>query len=784
MPLSTYLADRLGSAVLEPADPVEAGSFQSLTLTYTAGFFGIDDSGSLRIVFRHVSDMGLPQFDEPAAPGYVTAHASNGAVLDLRYDGKLNVRPWDRTLQIRVVRGFLREGDRITVHFGDRSGGSPGIRMQTFCEDRFEFRVLVDAIATCDWVALPASPSIRVVPGKPVRWKAVLPTMRRTGERFRLGLKGEDAWGNPSDACDSEVRLRAGAVEAGSGMRTVAAESGGGVPTVTVDGLPESVRLGPGDFARVIDGLSVSESCELRIDVLGPGGELLARSNPLRIVEPRTTGSMSGPGDSALLPWWGDLHGQSGETIGTNTAHDYFRFARDRAFLDVCCHQGNDFQITNEFWRDLNELTREFNRDEDFVVFPGYEWSGNTALGGDRNVLYLAEGRPIYRSSHALVADLSDADTDAHDARALFERLSNEDALVFAHVGGRYSDIRLAHDGRVEHTVEIHSAWGTFEWLLEDALELGYRVGISANSDGHKGRPGASYPGAATFGAYGGLTCVLATGLTRAAIAESFRRRHHYATTGNRMLLDVRARFGTPAERVAEGGLARQPDVAGETRPGLLSAMMGDIFRFDGDEVDFVVEALGSAPVERIDIRNGRETIETYRPYGNDDLGRRIRVLWEGAEYRGRGRQTIWDGSAHLAGNRFERVEPINFYNLDKRLEHTDAHTLEWASLTTGGFSGFDAWLEDGFRGNLEIETALVKANIPIAEIGGTDLVIEAGGIGRRVRLFRLPDTNPHEKVSIERRIRLRKGHDNALYVRATQEDGHVAWSSPIYIIE
>ena len=83
---------------------------------------------------------------------------------------------------------------------------------------------------------------------------------------------------------------------------------------------------------------------------------------------------------------------------------------------------------------------------------------------------------------------------------------------MFAHIGGRYADIKMAHDARIERSVEVHSDWGTFEWLLHDAFEQGYRVGILANSDGHKGRHGASHPGASLFGAYGGLSCLLATG--------------------------------------------------------------------------------------------------------------------------------------------------------------------------------------------------------------------------------------------------------------------------------
>ena len=279
----------------------------------------------------------------------------------------------------------------------------------------------------------------------------------------------------------------------------------------------------------VLEDLSVEETGDLIIELLDEGGAAVAASNPLRIVE-----------DAALLPYWGDLHGQSEETIGTNSARDFHLFARDKAFLDAVGHQGNDFQITTEFWAELNRLSAEFNEDGRFVVFPGYEWSGNTGLGGDRNVLYRTEGRKIHRSSHALVDDLSDLDSDANSAEELFEALKDEDCVVFAHIGGRYADIKMAHDIRLERSVEVHSAWGTFEWLIADALEQGYRVGIVSNSDGHKGRPGASHPGATKFGAYGGLTCMLAPEFSRDGFLDALRRRHHYGTTGCRMILDTR----------------------------------------------------------------------------------------------------------------------------------------------------------------------------------------------------------------------------------------------------
>ncbi|MGH7684904.1 MAG: DUF3604 domain-containing protein, partial [Vulcanimicrobiaceae bacterium] len=74
------------------------------------------------------------------------------------------------------------------------------------------------------------------------------------------------------------------------------------------------------------------------------------------------------------------------------------------------------------------------------------------------------------------------------------------------------------------------------------------------------------------------------------------------------------------------------------------------------------------------------------------------------------------------------------------------------------------------------------QCSVPVEEIGLDDAVFDAGGLRRRVRIFRLPDENAHRKVRLRRTIPLRNTGDNALYVRVTTEDGHVAWSSPIYL--
>ncbi|MFK7874840.1 MAG: DUF3604 domain-containing protein [Paracoccaceae bacterium] len=744
----------LGTAVLDKSGEFDAGTYHSFTLTYTAGRFGVDDSGSIRVVWRFATDQTNPQFDDPKAAGYTEVVASNNAVLQARFDPKGNIRPWDRTLQIKVVKGFMKEGDTITVRFGVTDHGGPGMRLQTFCESRYDFRVLVDPIATYNFQTLAVQPAISIVPGAPKTWVGVVPSTIASGVPFSLKIKAEDTWGNPTNKASMTLTPKA---------------------NQPVEKLPDTIEVMDGTFATVLDGLVAQGDGPLDIALHAPDGSLVTMCNPATVSEA-----------PPLMSYWGDLHGQSDETLGTNSAADYFTFGRDKAFLDACAHQGNDFQMTDTFWKDLNKVTAHFNKDGEFVTLPGYEWSGSTALGGDRNVFFPAEGRTMRRSSHALIEDQFDMGTDCHTAGELFEAFAENkewDVICFAHCGGRYADITMAHDGRFEKSVEVHSAWGTFEWIVQDAFKSGYRVGIIGNSDGHKGRPGASYPGAGWFGAVGGLTCFLMPELTRDGLIDCINARHHYATTGGpsgRLRMDVTAAFEDPATQYHD-----DPSLHSDCRTVPCdTAMMGDIVHLPSGDVQLNMSVDAASPVRCIDIFNGLDHLECHRPYTEEDLGNRIGVLWEGAEYRGRFRAVPWDGSAQFDAAKVTSAQPVNFFNRDKTLNLAGANTLTWQSVTTGNFAGFISTLEDSTSGNIEIKTALINETIALADIGYEDTVLDASDIlPRGIRLFRLPDENLHTSVSIKRTLSPQAGQDNPFYVRVTLEDGTQAWSSPIYVI-
>ena len=745
MPDHDYRPDLMGHAEVQPATPVIAGSWTNFTVVYTAGHFGIDDLGGIRVAMRTHSDMTPLQTTDPTAPGYLTVEASNGAPLEVRFDYKRNIRPWGNCITV-LCKSFLKPGDRLFVRIGDPRQGCPGVRMQTHCESAFQFRVTVDAFASVDYTpVLPEhQPSVAVIPGDPVLWKAILPTLRRAGDPFRLIVKSEDRWGNPSDRFEGTLRLRANR---------------------PIPGLPETVHIARGAFSAILPDLSIAEPGDYEVTVLD-GDRELCTSNPLRI-----------RAAAELLHYWSDMHGQSGESIGTGTAREYFLFARDKSFVDISGHQANDFQVTDEFWAEINSLAAEFDKPGEFLCLPGYEWSGNTGLGGDHNIWYRTEGRPIYRSSRALIADKTRPESDCHDVKDLFAALQGEDVLVVPHVGGRFADVSYAHDATLEPSVEVHSSWGTFDWIVNDSLKLGYRIGIVAASDGHKGRPGASYPGDAKFGSYGGLTCHLMPELTRDALFEAFRRRHHYATTGARLFLEAKMDFDAPS-RI----FRRNPEfVPGDFTMGE-AAIMGDIVQTPCRTARFSLDVLAHSPIERIELYDGTGLIETIRPFAPEDLGNRLRIICKGQETRGRGRLVQWTGQARLTGARAARIAARNYFNPDKQPELAAPDLLKWKTVTTGGFSAIDLWLdapEPGAR--IEIETNLGKLALPLAEIGVDPVTVACGGLDKSLSVQRLPEAMEVRDWRLTREIAIPETGDAAIYARISFEDGHVAWTSPIY---
>jgi hypothetical protein len=478
-------------------------------------------------------------------------------------------------------------------------------------------------------------------------------------------------------------------------------------------------------------------------------GNFVARSNPV-----------------AKGKYWGDLHAQSDATVGTGSEEEYFRFARDVARLDFCSHQANDFQVTDEDWRRLNEQARAFHEDGKFVVFPGWEWSGNTPAGGDRNVIYLDEDQPIYRSSHWQVPHIPEtALSPAPTAADLFARVRAhrpDRTLLASHVGGRYADIRQRKyfDEELGPLVELVSCWGVFEWMLWDAFDMGYIVGVMCNSDGHKGRPGAEGPGAGQFGIANGLTCAIAESKTREAIFHALKNRRCYGTTGARIDVDFQI----------------------DDHP------MGSIIEAGKNDARVVASVRGTAPIESLELFEGKRVIRTVRPRAFDHLtrSRRIRVSWRGSRIRGRGRRVNWDGVIRFEGG--PRIESTAEF-FDTPIDGITARSateVSFISQTTGDTDGIDFRLDraDADHGVVTFDSKAGRCEVNLAELTDTfpRKIFPFGGLDMQVVIERYPESPAETAISLDHTISPPSSQTTPYFVKITQADGQMAWVSPIYI--
>lgn len=711
----------LGSAAISPTTLVIAGSYGTWQFTYRVGKLGMNDGARIKIARRWASDWGLPQFAKPNEPEYVTAETNGIAKLRLSFDPKGYVRPWQKTIVVDVYDGYLCEGETLTVFLGDTSQGSPGSRAQTFCEEHFRFRLFVDCLGTGNFVELPLE-SIRITSGETHALKVIAPSACTVGDSVRVLIKAEDVWGNPSDRYRGSVELTA---------------------ALPIEGLPRSVAFGDGDGGAVwIEGLTPSKPGIYVVEAIDRERGLRAQSNPFRCHERRPV----------FLPFWGDLQGQSEEDIGTGPLDNFFTFARDKAPLDFVSHQPNDFNVTDEAWKRMQAITRAFYEPERFVPLLGMEWSGTSAAGGDHNLIYFDEAAALHRSSRWQIGDACENGEDRVTVGELFDEIKGKNVIAIPHVGGRRAPMSLI-DTQVVPLVEIYSCWGSFEWVIDNVLERGYRVGFVANSDGHSGRPGAEHPGASDhFGVRGGLTCVYAARLTREALRDALRSRRTYATTGERMLMWVES---DGHEIGSEYATAHPPRLS--------------------------VAITGTADLETVLLTRGTQVVRELRASG-DAASDVIRITWGGARGIDRNKTTVWDGKLAVSNAEVRGIRPYSIDTPVKAVFQENRNTVAWRSTTVGDFDGVEVKIEAQSDSVLHFTSAPLSFEIALKDITSDPIIRDAGGIRQQVRLQRLP------RCSLGRTVRMDHVDDsvkpgwNAYYLKAVQTDGNMGWTSPIYV--
>ena len=77
----------------------------------------------------------------------------------------------------------------------------------------------------------------------------------------------------------------------------------------------------------------------------------------------------------------------------------------------------------------------------------------------------------------------------------------------------------------------------------------------------------------------------------------------------------------------------------------------------------------------------------------------------------------------------------------------------------------------------------MITKKVNVEDINYEDKVFDKSNIlPRFLKIFRLPLKNEIKKINLKRNIKLNDIGDNPIFIRLTQEDGTLAWTSPIYV--
>ena len=443
--------------------------------------------------------------------------------------------------------------------------------------------------------------------------------------------------------------------------------------------------------------------------------------------------------------------------MGNGSLAEHYAFGRDSAGLQFITHQANDHYVTQDDWVQTRQVTEQFHEPGRYVTILGCEWSPLTKDGGDRNVFYRHDEPVLRRSDRFFRESDPDPTPDARTAPEFHEAFGDLDVLVNIHVGGRMTNLQW-YDQRIERLCETHSTHGTVEWFFMDALERGYRVGLTAGTDGVMGRPGACHPGRRLIrNLRNGLTAVLAEELTRESIWEALHNRRCYATTGER----IRLRFEVDGHPMGS-------EVTGTGNP----------------QIKFQVA--GTCAIERVDLFRGTECIHTWSvaplvPVAGDP---QIRLLWGGTERKGTARlqRVDWDGALTMNSGSLSLLETVNFQSCADRARSTTPSRIEWSSKTAGNSAGIVVAVTGDDASDLKFETGPKSVSFRIGDLAGDGLTLPAGGVNRVVRIGLRPAADGPREFGGSFTDESPPTSTTPYWIRVVQIDQSMAWSSPVYV--
>ena len=186
----------------------------------------------------------------------------------------------------------------------------------------------------------------------------------------------------------------------------------------------------------------------------------------------------------------------------------------------------------------------------------------------------------------------------------------------------------------------------------------------------------------------------------------------------------------------------------------------------------------GTAPIRRIDLFRGGECVATESFVAGDD---RVEVQWTGARGKDRHKVQDWSGGLSLSDGRVLEVEPLGFDHPTQGITERTDRVLRWDGGTAGNYQGVRLDLAAPDDAELAVGTDPVSTAVELGDLEDGPHVVDAGFLDRELTVRRTG-------AATDRDVDVTLSDDDAeagrhpYYVRVWQDDGEMAWSSPVFV--
>ncbi|MFI5344450.1 MAG: DUF3604 domain-containing protein, partial [Chlamydiales bacterium] len=428
-----------------------------------------------------------------------------------------------------ILTSVLPAGELFTIVLGAKASdnnkkGAGNIRAQTTSQRRRPFFLYVDPTGKGHY-GEPEMFSMDIRGGELSNIRILSPSFVAKNKRFDIIARFEDAYGNLTNLAheDTLIELSHEHLRENLTWKLFVPETG----FIT---LPNLYFNEPGIYT---------------IQLLNTKNKQVFRSAPIKCF----------PENNKNL-FWGVLHGESDRFDSTENVESCLRhFRDDKAYNYSGVSPCESLEETpNDIWKLISQNVADFNEDDRFSTFLGFQWEGDPKTEGLRHIIYTKDNKPLLRKK----------DLKSNTLKRIYKSFSPKEIIsIPSFTMAQRAEYNFEEfDPDFERVVEIYNAWGSSEMSKKDGNPLPISTtGSSGTKESAEGsiqkalqrncRFGFTAGGLDDRGTYTdlfdsdqeqyspGMTGIIAPSYTREALIEALYQRSCYATTGERMIVGL-----------------------------------------------------------------------------------------------------------------------------------------------------------------------------------------------------------------------------------------------------